>query len=266
MRTPALPLLAATAVLALAGCSDAETPAPSTSPTASASASAAPPASASPTPDATAGAPVVETPVECETLDLASGTVAGSDLGPCLQAVLVRYDTGTLTISGDELAGEVSYHYDPMFEFRGDLETGGGPVAISFVDGDMLIDEGDGPVVADPDSADPTEQAAGTAAEAYRVFSDPGFLGDLIGGGDTWSVSAAPEPVETPDGSVEAYRLESTAAYDWYGIPIDAYTLWLTEDFRPVAAESTTGFLGRTATLTQQLSGLGEPVTISPLS
>jgi hypothetical protein len=267
VRTPALPLLAASAavVLALTGCSADPAPQPSSSPSGTASA-AAPSGSAAPTATATSAAPVVETPVECETVDLTAGTVAGSDLGSCIQAVLVRYDSGTLTISGDELAGTVAYHYDPTFEFRGDLETGAGPASISFVDGVMLLDDGNGPVTADVDAADPAEQEAGATAEIYRVFSDPGFIGDLIGGSDGWSISDAPEAVETPDGPVDAYRIENTAPYRWYDIPIDAYTLWLTEDYRPVAAESTTGFLGRTATLTQQLSGLGEPVSITPLS
>ncbi|MFI8633725.1 hypothetical protein ACIGEP_14145 [Microbacterium sp. NPDC077663] len=268
MRTPALPVLAASAVLvlALAGCSGDPAPEPSVRPSGAASAPGDPSASAAPAPTPATAAPAVETPVECESVDLSSGTVAGSDLGPCIQAVLVRYDSGTLTISGDELAGTVVYHYDPMFEFRGDLETGAGPASISFVDGVMLLDDGNGPVVADVDASEPAQQEAGATAEIYRVLADPGFIGDLIGGSDSWRVSAAPESVETPDGAVDAYRIESTAAYSWYDIPVDAYTLWLTEDYRPVAAESTTGFLGRTATLTQQLSGLGEPVSITPLS
>lgn len=266
LSTPALLAATAAAAVLLAGCSADATPDPSASATADAGAPATPSASAATSPSATAEPPVVETPVECETVDLAAGTIAGTDLGPCLQAILVRYDSGTLTISGDELAGTVAYHYDPLFEFRGDFETGAGPASLSFVDGEMLLDAGDGPVIADVGASDPAEQEAGSTAEAYRVFSDPGFMGDLIGAGDTWSVSAAPEEVETPDGSVEAYRLDSAAAYTWYDIPIDAYTLWLTEDLRPVAATSTTGFLGRSATLTQQLSGLGEPVTITPLS
>lgn len=267
MRTSVLPLpVAAVALtLALAGCTGQTTPAP---PASSASGAAAPsPTATEPAPSPTTAAPAVDTPPECETLDLSAGTVAGADLGPCIQATLVRYDSGTLTIDGDELAGTVVYHYDPAFEFRGDLETGAGPAAISFVGGVMLLDEGDGPVVADVGASDAGSQAAGSTAEVYRVFSDPGFMGDLIGAGESWSVSDAPEKVETPDGgSVDAYRLESGAAYSWYDIPIDSYTLWLTADGRPVAAESTTGFLGRTATVTQHLTGLGEPVTITPLS
>lgn len=267
MRTSVIPLSAVAVGFALAvtGCTGGTTPAPSGSASSAPSAPAAS-AAATPTPSPTTAAPVVEKPVECETLDLTAATVAGGDLGPCIQAVLVRYDTGTIKIAGDELAGTVVYHYDPTFEFRGDIETGAGPASISFVDGVMMLDEGDGPVIADVDAADPGEQSAGSTAEVYRVFSDPGFMGDLIGAADTWKVSPTPEEVETADGSVEAYRLDSAAAYSWYDIPVDSYTLWITAEGRPVATESTTGFLGRTATLTQQLSGLGEPVTISPLS
>lgn len=265
MRTPVLPLsiAAVAAVLALTGCTGPAEPGP-TDPPSTATTTPTEPGTPSSTP--TAAAPVVEKPVECETLDLAATTVTGGDLGPCIQAVLVRYDSGTLTISGDELAGKIVYHYDPMFEFRGELETGAGPASISFVDGAMLLDDGDGPVVADVDSADVSQQEAGSTAEIYRVFSDPGFMGDLIGAGETWQVSPEPEDVETPDGTVEAYRLVSAAPYTWYDIPVESYTLWITTEGLPVAAESTTGFLGRTATITQKLSGLGDPVTISPLS
>lgn len=267
MRSPALPLapVLLAAAIALTGCTDGTDPVDE--PSAAASAPSATPTTQATTPAPVASEAAVETPVECETLDLASGTVAGAELGPCVQAMLVRYDSGILTLSGDEIAGEISYHYDPTFEFRGDLETGGGPAEISFVDGVMLLDEGDGPVAADVDGASPEEQAAGATAEAYRVFADPGFIGDLIGEGESWTVSGAPEPVELPGGeTVEAYRIDAAAPYTWFDIPIDAYTLWLTADARPVAAESTTAFLGRSATVTQQLSQLGEPVTILPLS
>lgn len=265
MRTSALPSsVAAVALsLALAGCTGTTAPAPD--------ASSAP---GTPTPTTTTQPPSpsatdasADTPPECETLDLTAGTLAGSDLGPCIQATLMRDDTGTLTVEGDELAGTVVYHYDPAFEFRGDLETGGGPVSISFVGGVMMLDEGDGPVVADVGASEPASRAAGSTAEAYRVFADPGFIGDLVGAGESWTVSDAPEEVEAADGgSVEAYRIQSPAAYSWYDIPIDSYTLWMTADGLPVATESTSDLLGRTATLTQRLTGFGEPVTVTPLS
>jgi len=267
VRTSALPMsVAAIAlILALAGCTGQTEPAPAAS-----SAIGVPVPSTTetePAPSPTAADPSVDTAPECETLDLSAGTAAGSDLGPCIQATLARDDTGSLTIDGDELAGTVVYRYDPAFEFRGDLETGGGPVAISFVDGVMMLDDGDGPVVADVDASDTASQAAGSTAEVYRIFADPGFIGDLVGAGESWTVSDAPEEVETADGgSVEAYRIESPAAYSWYDIPIDSYTLWMTADGRPVATESTTDLLGRTSTLTQRLTGFGEPVTVSPLS
>jgi hypothetical protein len=267
VRSPVLPstVVLLAAAVALSGCTVGADPVDD--PSDAASSPAAAPATPTPTPTPVATETAIETPAECETLDLAAGTVAGAELGPCVQAMLVRYDSGILTLAGDEIAGKVAYHYDPMFEFRGDLETGAGPAAISFVDGVMLLDEGDGPVVADVDGATPEEQSAGTTAEAYRVFSDPGFIGDLIGEGESWTVSSAPESVDLPGGeAIDAYRIDAAAPYAWFDIPIDAYTLWLTADARPVAAESTTAFLGRTATVTQQLSQLGEPVTILPLS
>lgn len=267
MRTSALPLSAAavTLVLGLAGCAGGATSELNAAP------SSAPPAptesgSAAATPAPTTDAPEVQTPVECEPLDLTAGTVAGSDLGPCLRAVVVRDETGTVTISGDELAGTVDYRYTPTLEFRGDLETGAGPASISVVDGVTLVDEGDGPIVADLDAADPGQKEAGSTADAYRVYCDPGFIGDLVEAGKTWKVSAARQQVETPDGSVEAYRVDSEAPYSWFGIPVESYTVWVTAEGRPVATESTTAFLGRSATLSQKLSRVGEPVTISPLS
>lgn len=267
MRRSAPLAAAALAVAALlAGCSAEPAPAP----TASASEpSATAPAAPSSTPAPTASAPAeAVVPEECEAIPFApGGSLTGTELGPCLQAVVARHDTGTLTLSGAELAGTVSYHYDPMFEFRGDLETGDGPVSVSFVDGELLLDTGDGPVVGNVESTVPEEQMAGATGELYRVFSDPGFMGDLIGASESWSVSATTESVSLPDGTAPAaYRIDSAEPFAWYDIPIDAYSVWVTEEWMPVAAESTSAFLGRTTTITQQFTGLGEPVRIEPLS
>lgn len=255
--------ITAMAALALTGC----TPAAEPEPTVSTSPSAAPTQepTSSPTPEATGEA---ETAIEaCEPISLDLGAeLAGADLGACLQASVAALDTGVVELLSPELAGHVEYRYDPSFAFAAELETGDGAVAMSYVDGVMLLDDGTGPVVGDLESEDEAEQMAGMTGELYRVFADPGFVGDLIREGELLNVASTLESVELADGtSVPAYRIDSAAAYTWYDIPVDALTVWVTEDWTPVAAESTTAFLGRTSTIRQEFSGLGEPVTIRPL-
>ncbi|MFS0866685.1 hypothetical protein AB3M83_05030 [Microbacterium sp. 179-B 1A2 NHS] len=255
--------LTAVALLALAGCTGTAEPAPAASDTTVASPSPTQ-TGAAPTPTATAADDV---PVECESLTVPpGGTVSGEDLGPCLQAALVLADTGTLTLSGDELGGTVQYRHRPDFAFSGELETGDGAVAMSFVDGVMMLDSGDGPVVGDPESDDPDEQLAGVTGELYRVFSDPGFIADFIAAGETWEIGSETEELSPAGGdAVTAVRARSTAPFSWYDIPIDSYTVFFAEDFTPVSASSTTGFLGHTSSITQDFSGVGEPVSIEPI-
>lgn len=251
------------ATLLFAGC--APTPAPAPTETPASSEPSAEPTAAAPTPEPTSES--AEAPAECEPVALAAGAVVeGADLGPCLQAIVVGHESGTLTLTGDELAGQVVYRYAPTFDFRADLETGDGPLALSFVDDVMMLDTGEGPVVGDRESSDPDEQMAGTTGELYRVFADPGFISDLIREGATWTVADAAEELALDDGTtVEAWRIDSDAPYSWFDIPVEAYAVWVTEEWAPVRAESTTGFLGRTTTITQQFSGLGDAVTITPL-
>lgn len=258
--------LATLVLLSLAACAPAEGNAPVASPTAT-DAAPAPTATATavPAPDDTSEAGGV--PVECETVDLTpGGTVAGEELGPCLQAALVQADTGTVTLSGAELGGTVQYRHSPAFAFAGELETGDGAVEMSFIDDVMTLDAGDGPIIADPESADPDEQLAGITGELYRVFSDPAFIAELIAAGDTWRIGSEPEEV-TPAGGepVTATRIESAAPFSWYDIPIEDYTVLVAEDFTPVTATSTTGFLGRSASMTQEFTGIGGPVSIEPV-
>ncbi|WP_405373558.1 MULTISPECIES: hypothetical protein [unclassified Microbacterium] len=259
---------AAVAAFTLTACGPASSPSPGATGPASAAptpSAAAPAETSTPDPEPTAAAR--EVPPECESIDVElGGTLYGGDLGSCLQAAIAGYDTGMLTLTGPELAGEATYHYDPQFEFRANLETGDGPVEMSFVDGVMMLDDGSGPVVGDPESDDPDTRLAGVAGELYRVFSDPGFIGDLIDASESWNVADATDEVQLRSGeTVTAYRVESSAPFRWFDIPVDSYAVQFTADWQPVSAASTSDFFGTSSTITQEFSRLGEPVSIEPL-
>lgn len=246
-------LTATLALVALTGCTPG--PTSTTAPSPTVIGTEAP----EPAPSTTEGAAPTpaDTPVECEGIRVGEGSsIDGASLGPCLQASIERHGSGVLTVSGDELGGRIEYHYEPAFEFRGELETGDGPVSISFVDDVIMVDSGTGPIVGDASSDDAEAQMAGVAGELYRVFSDPGFIDDLIRESENWTV--------THDG--ESWRADSNAPFSWYGIPVAAYSAWFSDGWDPIAAESTSDFLGHTATIRQDFSALGEPVDIAPLA
>lgn len=252
------------AVLLLAGCSAApaaeESVAPSSTPTA---ATATPTASTTPTPEPAGWT----APEECTSLDVTAGaTVDGETLGACLQKGLAAYGSGSETISGEELGGEVRFRYTPDFEFQGELETGDGPVKITFLDGTMWVDHGEGAVKGDLESADPDEQMAGIAGELYRVLSDPTFAGDLVAASPEWTVAAATESITLINGeTVEAHRMRSAAPFSWYDLPVQEYVVWLAPDWTPVGSQATASFFGTASTVTQHYYDLGEPVEITPV-
>lgn len=255
--------LTALAMLVLAGCSGAPAASESETPDAAPTASASPTASATPTPEPAGWT----APEECTGIDVSPGAaVAGEALGACMQKALSSYGTGRETISGEELGGEIEFRYVPDFEFQGSLETGDGPIEITFLDGTVWIDSGEGPVKGDTASSDPEEQMAGVAGELYRVFSDPSFAGDLIAASPTWTVASAQESITLANGdTVVATRITSDAPFDWYDLPVQRYVVWLAEDWTPVGSEGTASFFGSSSTITQHYYDLGEPVEITPV-
>lgn len=254
--------LTALAALLLAGCSATPAPSESDTPAAAPTASASPTASATPTPEPAAWS----APEECTAIDVSPGaTVTGDELGACIQTALSSFGTGKETISGAELGGEIRFQYTPEFEFQGSLETGDGPIEITFLDGIMWIDSGDGPVKGDPESTDPDEQMAGITGELYRVFSDPSFAGDLIAASPSWTVASAPDSITLANGdTVSATRITSDAPFSWYDLPVQSYVVWFADDWTPVGSEGTASFFGASSTITQHYYDLGEPVEITP--
>lgn len=255
--------LTAFTVLVLAGCSGAPAATESETPASAPAVSAAATPSATPTPEPAGWT----APDECTAIDVSPGaTVSGDELGACIQTALSSFGTGKETISGAELGGEIQFRYTPDFEFQGSLETGDGPVEITFLDGTMWIDSGSGPVKGDAESADPDEQMAGITGELYRVFSDPSFAGDLIAASPTWTVASAQESITLANGeAVPATRITSDAPFSWYDLPVQKYVVWFADDWTPVAAEGTASFFGASSTVTQQYYDLGEPVEITPV-
>lgn len=255
--------LTALAVLLLAGCSGAPAASESETPTAAPTVDAAPTATATPTPEPAGWT----APAECTAMDTSPGaSVTGAELGACLQKALSSFGTGRETITGAELGGEIRFRYTPDFEFQGSLETGDGPVEITFLDSTMWIDSGNGPIKGDPESSDPDEQMAGITGELYRVFSDPSFAGDLIAASPTWTVASARESITLANGeTVSATRITSDAPFSWYDLPVQKYVVWFADDWTPVGSEGTASFFGASSTITQHYYDLGEPVEITPV-
>lgn len=256
-----LPATVAAFVVAavLAGCTPEE-PAPS--------ATTAP--SPTPTPTATADAtPAPEpadgwsAPASCTSIPLtAGGTIAGSALGPCIEQAFSSFGSGRVALSSAAISGTVSFTYAPAVSFQAALETGDGPLELTFVDGMTWVDYGDGPIRGDRDSDVLDEQMASVAGDLYRVFSDPAFAADLIGASPEWIVEAATDRIPAAGEPVTAHRIVSAEPFAWFDIPIQEYAVWVAPDWTPVAAESTSDFLSARTTVTQEFHDLGEPVTI----
>lgn len=244
-------------ILALAGCS-AE-PAPDTADAGSPSASAA-----------TAEEPALATdrvvPDSCAALDLSPGAqLEGTALGECVSEALSGYGTGKMRLTADTY-GDIEFSYTPEYNFQGKLQGTDGPISIVFLDGEMWLDSGSGPVRGDLDSADPEEQLAGAAAELYRFYSDLEQTAQLIQSQPVWNVAQAQDAISLPNGdSVQSYRITSAGAFTWNEMPVSEFILWFGEDWVPVGDQATMSFLGTSATHTQHFYDLGEPVTIEPL-
>lgn len=202
-------------------------------------------------------------PAECAALTLAPrATLEGAGLGECVSRALSSFGSGVLALEGDP-SGEVDFTYDPDYSFHGDVMGFDGPISLTFLNGTMWVDSGNGPVKGDLDSEDPEEMMAGMAAVLYRMYSDIEQTASLVAAQPVWRVQENREPVTLPDGSVvDAYRIVSDAPFVWNEFPVSEYVLWYGEDWLPVGSEATISVMGQTATNTQKYYDLGKPVTI----
>ncbi|MDA4891357.1 hypothetical protein PFZ55_31200 [Streptomyces sp. MS2A] len=248
----------------LAGCT-ATAPAPTGSPSADASTpSPLPNATLTPTP--TPSEKTWASPAECAALPLSPGAAYdGATLGACVAMALRSTGSGLETIRSGSQNGEVRFRYAPDFEMQGTIDDAEGSMEVTYIDGQMWIDRGTGPIAGDVTSADPEVMIAGIAGELTRIFADPAATVDLIAASPTWTVQE-PAPVELPNGTtVDAYRIVSDAAFSWGGVGVDAYELWYSDGWVPVGATGTVSFLGLTETATQYYHDLGSPVEITPV-
>lgn len=249
----------AAATLGLVGCSSDEAPQ-------SKSATSAETDSAAETPAELPAAGIREVPEACAELELALGAqLEGVALGECVSQALSSYGTGKMEISG-ETTGEVEFSYDPDFSVQGELQSPTGPVKLAYVDGEMWIDSGSGPVKGDAESAVLEEQLAAVAGELTRMYADIEQTVQLIQAQPVWRVAEDFETVELRDGElVEAYKIVSGGAFSWHEIPVSELTVWYGEDWVPLSTKATVEMMGMRSTNGQRFYDLGEPVTIVPL-
>lgn len=266
MRRRLVTLAMAAALGALAGCAEAER-----SPRAETGSEASPaqgvPAEGAPAEAATDDGAAWSAPESCRRLPLEpGGTLPGAGLGECVSQALRSYGSGKERVRSPELQGEISFTYDPDFAFQGGGRTGGGEVEMTYVDGTMWVDRGDGPVKGDIESADPEERMVGVAAQLYRIFADPSMTADLIAASRTWRVDAELARRTQPDGErVEAHRIVSAAPFRWHDIPVEEFVVWFAPDWTPVGTQASIRLGGMVSTSAQDFYDLGEPVTIVPL-
>lgn len=245
--------------LVLAGCSAA----PAAEPTATGS----PAASASATPaEEPAAATDRVVPEACASLDLVPGAqLDGTGLGECVATALSGYGSGKMRLTADTF-GDVEFSYTPEYNFQGSFQGTDGPIDIVYLDGEMWVDTGTGPILGDLDSDDLEVQLAGVAAEMYRFYSDLEQTAQLIQSQPVWNVAEARDSISLPSGeSVESFRITSAGAFTWNEMPVSEFILWFGDDWVPVGDQATMALFGTSATHTQHFYDLGEPVTITPL-
>lgn len=205
-------------------------------------------------------------PDSCAALNLAPGVALdGTDLGTCLTESLSSYGSGRMQMTTDTV-GEIEFTYSPEYNFQGNFEGPDGPVRMSFVDGVMWIDLGDGPVKGDIESDNFDEQMAGMAGELYRFYSDLEQTVQLIALQPTWNVVGEKETVALPTGEqVEAYRIVSGGSFVWNEVPVSEFVVWFGEDWVPVSTQATMEMMGMSVTNSQKFYDLGEKIVITPL-
>lgn len=269
---------AAAAVVLLAGCGEGTTPttdgAPSSgSATGTTDAPGTPSASGTLSDSATDGAspsaPTAsrEVPAECASLALAGdATYSGAELGACVSEALSSYGSGRMRMFGDDLDGTVDFTYTPEYSFSVEGKNGDDDIRMTYTDGTIWVDQGDGPVRGDVESDKQEEMLAGLVAEMYRVYSDPAMFADLVQASKAWTADSGTKAVELPDGSsVDAFRIVSDKPFTWNGAPIDEYVVEFGADWVPVSAAATMSVMGQRSTITQLFYDLGADITITPL-
>ncbi|RLP77866.1 hypothetical protein D9V32_00585 [Mycetocola tolaasinivorans] len=264
MKTRQRLLMSATttmiAALALTGCAAAsETEKP-----------ASPAASAPQETDAPSATPATaerQVPASCSALTLALGAqLEGTALGKCVSEALSSYGSGRIHLTADAF-GEVEFTYDPTYSFHADLQGSNGPLTITYVNGDMWVDSGSGPVKGDLNSDKPEEQLVAVTGELYRFYSDLEQTATLIAAQPAWRIDDAKDQVSAPSGdTVEPFKIVSDGPFTWNEIPVSEFILWFGDDWTPVGTQATVSFIGTTGTHTQHFYDLGKPVKIEPLS
>lgn len=258
LRKSVSALLTLTALAALTACSAQVPPESSAAPTE--------PAANSGAPEATAEPQGWTAPESCAALDLTPGaTLTGTALGECIAAGLISFGSGKEHVDGGTLSGEISFRFDPDFEFQGTVSSNGEPLTMTFIDNVMWVDRGDGPVRGDVSSADLDEQLVGVAGELYRIYSDPTQHADLMSASPAWVVGDS-EPLVLGNGETHnGIRVSSAAPFAWNEIPVNEYHVWFAEDRSPLGNRATISMMGITDTTTQTFYDLGEAVEITPV-
>ncbi len=206
-------------------------------------------------------------PDTCAALSLTpGGQLSGAAFAPCLSDVLAGFGSGRLLLTGPALSGDLAVAFGEGDSFQGALTDAQGPMTITLLDGTLWIDRGTGAVRGDVNSEDPQAQRVGIAGELYRSYADVHYLTDMIAAQPTWTVAEETEPLATPAGDiVNAYRIDSDGAVALNGLSVDGYTLWLAEDWTPLASRASLTLDALAGEYRLEFVDLGAPVDIHPV-
>lgn len=206
-----------------------------------------------------------EVPASCAGVPLTLGAdLKGADLGGCVADALRSFGSGRMNLSSDTVSGTVDFTYAPDYAFHLAGESSGQKVDLTYVDGQIWLDQGQGPVKGDTGSGDQQEQLAGVTGELYRIFSDPAMTADLIAASAMWRIDPEKATRELPSGeTVEAYRITNAEPFAWQSMPVQEFILWYGDDWTPVGAQGTLTVADQSSTLTQTFFDLGADITIT---
>ncbi|WP_449373242.1 hypothetical protein [Arthrobacter psychrolactophilus] len=266
MKTRALLALSAASLALLTACSGAAKDA-ATSTQPSELANTVPAVSDSPSAQASDASQNLSSwtaPDTCTAQELSFGaTLDGGPLGECVSQALASYGSGKMSMSNGDDYGTVAFTYTPDYSVQGTMTSAGEEIELTFLDGTMWIDSGEGPIKGDPESENPEEVLVAAVAEMYKVFSNPAMTAELISASPKWGIDGALALRTLDNGeNVQAYRMESTEPFSWNGIPVSEMILWFGEDWMPVGTQASLSMAGVSTTTTQQFYDLGKPVEI----
>lgn len=199
----------------------------------------------------------------CTSIDLASDTATGVQLGTCFSEALHLLGTFRVKVdSGDQLQiGEVRLLPDVAIHGK---STGTNPHEAVFIDDVAYLDNGTGWVRGDPDSDDFEEVTVGNAGRLMVAAFSGDVLRESVKSCPLWNVLPGTEKLTLPDDMVvDARVFECAAPYQVASMTITDSRLLFAQNWTPVSASYTTTGFGMSIPAEQWWYDFGADLKIS---